>query len=188
MPQAQQLSFLPLLVAFYSTLQNEGLYQWVVRRAKAIDSQLLFATAWHQRADALSSVVVFFGLLGRWFGFGFADLIAAVIVGLLIIKMAVGILLQAADELIDRSVTKDDYELIWRAIEGVEGVIQLRSLRTRVSAGQVYMDATVLLDENLSFVEACRIKALIKSQLADLAGVLIADVLIDVVCLGLEES
>jgi len=178
----QSVSYVPLLVAFYSMLQNEGLYHWVMSRARSVNSDLLVATAWHQRADALSSFVVLVGLGGSWLGFVYADIMAATVVGVLIIKMASGILMKAADELIDRSVDQKDYDRIWGVLVDVVGAEQVVALRTRVTAGRVNMDASLVLAGDLSLKDVAVIKAKVKERLLGLPDILITDIVIEVDC------
>ena len=47
---------------------------------------MLVADAWQARADALSSLVVATGLGGALIGFNFADALAAIIVGAMIVR------------------------------------------------------------------------------------------------------
>ena len=57
------------------------------RRAAAFP--MLVANAWHARSDAASSLVVAAGIGGSLAGFAFADSVAAVIVGFMIVRMGV---------------------------------------------------------------------------------------------------
>ena len=50
---------------------------------------MLIANAWHARSDAASSLVVAVGIGGNLMGFVFADSVAAVIVGFMIVRMGV---------------------------------------------------------------------------------------------------
>ena len=49
-------------IAAISILVNEWLYHYTKRIAKKTRSKLLLANAWHQRSDAIASVVVLFGI------------------------------------------------------------------------------------------------------------------------------
>ncbi|MDE5007131.1 cation transporter, partial [Francisella tularensis subsp. holarctica] len=65
--------------AIFSIVGNEFIYQYTMRAANKIDSDLLRANAWHSRSDMWSSVVVLVGLFGAFLGFAWMDAIAAFI-------------------------------------------------------------------------------------------------------------
>jgi divalent metal cation (Fe/Co/Zn/Cd) transporter len=64
-------------------------------------SPMLIANAWHARSDAASSLVVAVGIVGNMMGYNFADSVAAVIVGFMIVRMGAVFAWEAVQELID---------------------------------------------------------------------------------------
>lgn len=59
----------------------------MLKVAKKVKSSMLVANAWHARSDAASSLVVLVGIAGNPLGYPILDPIAALVVGLMIIKM-----------------------------------------------------------------------------------------------------
>jgi cation diffusion facilitator family transporter len=53
-----------LWVSGFTILAKEGLYQYTMRAARRFDSDMLKASAWHHRSDAISSIIVFLGIAG----------------------------------------------------------------------------------------------------------------------------
>ena len=96
--------WLALPIAVISILANEGLFHYTQRIGKHIHSDLIIANAWHHRSDAGSSIVVLLGLLGSLAGFIYLDAIAAILVGLLIIKMGWSYGWNSVKELVDTAV------------------------------------------------------------------------------------
>ena len=78
---------LTIPIAIISILANEGLFHYTQVIGRRIQSDLIFANAWHHRSDAASSIVVLFGLIGSLAGFVYLDALAAIVVGILIIHM-----------------------------------------------------------------------------------------------------
>ncbi|TEU22659.1 MAG: cation transporter, partial [Gammaproteobacteria bacterium] len=62
-------STLLLSVAALSIFSKEALYWYTLKVAKTYKSEMLKANAWHSRSDALSSIVVFIGILGSLNGY-----------------------------------------------------------------------------------------------------------------------
>jgi divalent metal cation (Fe/Co/Zn/Cd) transporter len=72
--------------ALVTLAAKEGLFRYMLATAERLRSPMLVANAWHARADALSSLVVAAGIGGALLGFNFADAVAAIIVGGMIVK------------------------------------------------------------------------------------------------------
>ena len=145
--------FYVLLIAVFSVLFNEVLYWYTKRIAKQINSQLLNANAWHHRSDSASSLIVVLGTGAAWLGFGLYDAIAAIIVGLMIIKMAWQFCWHSLQELVDTALDDSTVEKIKAMIISVPGVRALHHLRTRSVGGAVFCDLHILVDPKISVSE-----------------------------------
>jgi cation diffusion facilitator family transporter len=108
-------------------------------------------------ADALSSLVVAAGVGGALLGFPFADGVAAIIVGGMIVKVGLGFAWSAIRELIDTSLTEDEVGGIRATIETTPGVRGLHELRTRRMAHQALVDAHIQVSPRISVSEGHRI-------------------------------
>lgn len=163
--QLQAPGALALLVAAVTILAKEGLYRYTVRAAVFFQSNLLRANAWHHRSDAISSVVVFVGVAGGLLGFKFMDSFAAVGVALMIAHIAWDLIRKATRELVDTGLEPERLRAIRALINEVEGVRDLLLLRTRRSAGQVLLDAHVLVSPELSVSEGHQIGMYVRDRL-----------------------
>ncbi|MCL2386444.1 MAG: cation diffusion facilitator family transporter, partial [Defluviitaleaceae bacterium] len=70
---------LALVAAIVSIAVKEGVFWYVRAAAKKIDSGALMADAWHSRADGLSSIGSFIGIMGARMGFPVMDSVAAIV-------------------------------------------------------------------------------------------------------------
>jgi len=142
-----------LIIAGISILFNEGLFHYITRMGKQINSNALNVSAWHHRGDALSSVVVLLGIGGSILGMHYLDSIAAIIVALIIIKMAVQMIWQSTRELIDTAVDQQTLQKINANIAQVHGVQAVHQLRTRLLGGLIFVEVHVLVDPHISVSE-----------------------------------
>jgi len=163
--QLQAPGALALLVAAVTILAKEGLYRYTLRAAALFQSNLLRANAWHHRSDAISSVVVFVGVAGGLLGFRFMDTFAAIGVALMIAHIAWDLIRKATRELVDTGLEPERLRAIRALINEVEGVRDLLLLRTRRSAGQVLLDAHVLVSPSLSVSEGHQIGMYVRDRL-----------------------
>ena len=146
-----------LWVAVATVLAKEALYHYLVRVARRLRSQLLTANALHTRADAASALVVVVGIGGALLGWPFLDLLAAALMGFMILRMGVQLAWGALQELIDTGLDGKEVEAIRRALVATPGVVGLHELRTRRMAHQALVDAHVQVDARISVSEGHRI-------------------------------
>ena len=146
-----------LWVAIATVVSKEGLYRYLIRVAEKQRSQLLTANALHTRADAASALVVVVGIGGALLGWPFLDLLAAALMGFMILRMGAQLGWQAMQELIDTGLDGTEVEAIRRALVTTPGVVGLHDLRTRRMAHQALVDAHVQVDARISVSEGHRI-------------------------------
>lgn len=144
-------------VAIATVLAKEGLYRYLIRVAERLRSQLLIANALHTRADAASALVVVVGIGGALLGWSFLDLLAAALMGFMILRMGVELAWGALKELIDTGLDDAQVEAIRQTLLATPGVLGLHGLRTRRMAHQALVDAHVQVSPRISVSEGHRI-------------------------------
>lgn len=142
-----------LYVALFSVLINEVLYRYTRRIGEKIVSKLLITNAWHHRSDSASSLVVLIGAGCAWLGYMKLDAVAAIIVGVMIIKMAWQFGWSSIQELIDTGLDDVTLAKIKKTIIGVPGVKALHQLRTRSVGGTIFLDVHILVSPMISVSE-----------------------------------
>ncbi|MES9939704.1 MAG: cation diffusion facilitator family transporter [Candidatus Thiodiazotropha sp. 6PLUC2] len=163
---------LTLYVAAFSILANEALFFYTRYLANLINSDLLRANAWHHRSDSVSSIVVLVGIGGTILGLPYLDAIAAVLVGLMVVKIGWELGWQALHELADAGLEEESLEEIRKVIGSVSGVNNVHMLRTRKLGGHALADVHVQVDPWLSVSEGHRIAEVVQYGLIDGVDVL----------------
>ncbi|WP_234084258.1 cation diffusion facilitator family transporter [Azonexus sp. R2A61] len=151
-------------VAVATVLVKEGLYHYLIAAARRLRSQLLTANAMHTRADAASALVVVVGIGGALAGWDFLDLLAAAVMGFMILRMGVVLAWGAIQELIDTALDDSQVDAILGSLQSAPGVRGLHGLRTRRMAGQALVDVHLQVDPRISVSEAHRIGELARRQ------------------------
>ena len=145
------------LAAFWTAVATvvakELLYRYLIRVAEKLRSQLLTANALHTRADAASALIVVIGIGGALLGWSFLDLLAAALMGFMILRMGVELAWGALKELIDTGLDEAQVSAIRQTLEATPGVCGLHELRTRRMAHQALVDAHVQVDPRISASE-----------------------------------
>jgi len=151
------VELLALWVALFTAVSKEILFRYLLRIAESLRSPMLAANAWHTRADAASALVVVVGIAGALLGWTFLDLLAAAIMGFMILRMGLKLAWESLQELIDTGLDKKKVEAIRRTLLDTPGVLGLHELRTRRMAHQALVDAHILVDPRISVSEGHRL-------------------------------
>ncbi|OUR92085.1 cation-efflux pump [Cycloclasticus sp. 44_32_T64] len=151
--QSLSYGWLIIGIATLSVLSKEVMFHLTMRTAKETKSALLKANAWHHRSDAISSLVVLIGVGLEMAGFQYFDSIAALVVGLMVVKIGVDLVLSASKELVDTALDARIVEQIKQLILNVHGVRQLHFLRTRKMGETALVDVHILVDPKISVSE-----------------------------------
>lgn len=142
-----------LPIALFSILANEILFHYTRYVGKRIQSALITANAWHHRSDAAASMVVSIGLIGSLCGFYYLDAFAAIIVGIMIIKMGLNYGWDSVKELVDTAVEPEKLAEIEQIIQSVDGVKKIHQLRSRLMGGDILIDVHILVSPSISVSE-----------------------------------
>ena len=103
-----------LIVAVFSVVIKEALYRITKKRGESLNLAALIANAWHHRTDAISSIPVFVAaLVIRFFPqYYFLDNVAAIIVGIFLIKAAWDIVKPSLAEIMEAQIHGDIVETL----------------------------------------------------------------------------
>ena len=170
---------LALWTAGLALVAKEGLFRYMLHVGEKLRSPMLIANAWHARSDAASSLVVAVGIVGNMMGYTFADSVAAVIVGFMIVRMGAVFAWEAVQELIDTGLSIEEVDSIRQVIIDTPGVASLHELRTRRMAHRSLVDAHVCVDPRISVSEGHHIAELTRKRVLD-SHESVSDVLVHV--------
>jgi cation diffusion facilitator family transporter len=145
------------------------------REGRRLKSAFLVADATHTRADLFVSLGVVATFAAAKAGLPWADPVAAMAIAAVIAVQAVRILVSAFNVLTDRAAI--DPERIESLAMSVDGVRQVRDVRTRGRGDAVYVDLTVRLDGDVTLRDAHavadRIEELLKGTHPEIVDVVV---------------
>jgi len=156
-----------LLIAAISIISKEVLYHMTRTVAKKVRSPLLEANAWHHRSDAVSSIIVFIGIGGTYFGYPLLDAIAAMLVALMIGKIGLDLSRQSMQELVDTALDPEMVERIKQAILSIDDVRHLHLLRSRRMGHNALVDVHIQVSPKLSVSEGHHIAEMVEKALME---------------------
>ena len=145
--------FSAIIAAITSIIVKELMYWYTIKYANEINSPSLKADAWHHRSDALSSIGALIGIVGARMGYPFLDPLVAIIIALVIIKVAFDICKQSIAQLIDEAASEDDVQSIIDKINSIDGIYEIKNLKTRQHSNRLYVDVDISVDATLTVEE-----------------------------------
>ena len=144
---------------------NISLAIWQRYWAKRLQSNILLADASHTFADALTTVVVIIGWQLSTYGYQWLDTVCALLVACLVLYLAYQLFQRAIPVLVDRIAI--DPELLLAVVKEVDGVREVRGLRSRWNGSTGVVDMVIAVDADLLTDEAHKIADNIENLLAD---------------------
>ncbi|MCK4931735.1 MAG: cation transporter [Candidatus Aminicenantes bacterium] len=157
--------FLVLAVAAISVISKEIIFHITRKISRITQSAALYANAWHHRSDSFSSMAVLIGGAASLSGWGYADHMATIIVGIMIMGVAGKIFYDNLIELTEHSADKKSIQTIERILSRAEGIYGWHALRTRSVGGELFLDCHVIVDPDLSVLESHKIIERIEEQI-----------------------
>lgn len=154
-----------LIVAVISVVSKEKLFALTIKVSRITASTSLYANAWHHRSDAFSSIAVLIGGIAGLFGWGHADHMAAIVVGVMIVGVAGKILYEGLIELSEHAADGESIKTIERVISEQKGVASFHALRTRKLGGELFLDVHVLVNPKISVAESHQISIEIENKI-----------------------
>ncbi|EOB8683608.1 MAG: cation diffusion facilitator family transporter [Staphylococcus aureus] len=124
--------------------------------AKRTKSSSLNSAAKDNLSDSLVSIGTAIGLIFTQIGFPIVDIILATLLGLLIVYTGFGIFKEAIFMLSD-GFNETELEAYRNDILEVDAVQKVKSIKGRYHGSSVFIDVTIVVDANLSLVEAHQI-------------------------------
>jgi len=158
---------LVLVAAVGAIAVKEVVYRVTKAVAMKYHCPAALANAWHDRADALSSVAVIAGVVAQKFGFSHGDQVAAIGIGVMVVIVATKLIGDCLGELIEKAVDEATIEQIKDIIKANGQIRQYHRLRTRTIGRQVSLDVHILVDPHLHIAAAHEIADSLEKALTE---------------------
>lgn len=165
--------YIALVAAAVSIAAKEILYHATIRTGKKTGSTVVIANAWHHRSDALSSIGALVGIGGsivlgeKW---AILDPLASCAISVAVIVVAVRLAIPSLAELLETSLPEDIEAEIINTASAVNGVKDIHELKTRRNGMSFIIDAHIVVDPEISIVEAHDIATDVEEALRERYG------------------
>lgn len=128
-----------------------GFQKWVVRRT---GSQAIAADSLHYQTDLFMNIAIMIALALTSYGFGMADALFALLIGIFIFISAFKMANTAVQSLLDIQLPQHEQDKIMILTLSVVGVRGAHDLRTRQAGVTRFIQIHIELDDNLKLIDA----------------------------------
>ncbi len=151
----------------FATLATNIVVAWYEnRRGHELSSELLIADAAHTRTDVFITVGVLIGVLLSRGGLTWVDPVVAIVIALLIVRVAYQILSRAVPVLVDeRAIPEPTIRRSAQAVEGVKSAYGIRSRGGNAGSGVRYAEVTIAVDSAANVADAHAIADAVEERL-----------------------
>ncbi|KIX91417.1 transporter [Staphylococcus microti] len=137
--------------------------------ARKVKSSALKAASYDNLSDALVSLGTVIGIVGVYLGVPMLDTLAAIVIGLLIMKTSIDIFKETAVTLTD-GYDEEELAYIHECISAIVGIQEIRDIKARSHGVISFIDVTIAVDPNLSVVESHEISDQVETRLKENLG------------------
>ena len=143
--------------AIFSIAINELMFRQTVCVGTQTSSPSITAKAWESRSDVYSSIAVLAGILGAKMGFYFMDPLAAIAVGVIIMRICILMVKDATLKLMDKAPEHVPEE-VRQAVARVKDILEVRDINARELGREMELEIGLLVPEHITVSQGERIK------------------------------
>lgn len=158
-----------LIVGVISSFLMFAVFLYNRNLAKKVKSNALKAASYDNLSDALVSIGTVIGILGVYIGIPMLDTLAAIVIGLLIMKTSIDIFKETAITLTD-GYDVDELEHIEQIISSIPGIKEIRDIKARSHGVMSFIDVTIAVEPELNVIESHQISDHIETKLQQQLG------------------
>ncbi|ELJ9199015.1 cation transporter, partial [Staphylococcus pseudintermedius] len=153
-----------IIVGMISSIVMFAVFIFNRNLSKKVNSSALRAASYDNLSDALVSIGTVIGVLGVYMGVPMLDTIAAIVIGLLIMKASIDIFKETAVTLTD-GYDEEELTQIQQIISSVSGIKEIRDIKARSHGVISFIDVTIAVNPKLNVIESHEISDHIESKL-----------------------
>ncbi len=159
----------PRWVAFFGAIVGSVLssikYKFARCVARELDSPAIQAHAAHNKTDSITSALVAVGIFFARSGLMFLDPLIAIFEAVHILFSSGEVFLKGVRGLLDASVPHEKLLKIENASLGIDGVRDVAEIRARQSGQEIFIDISVILQNDINVAEASLVKQKIRENI-----------------------
>lgn len=162
-PEVPEITVMSFIIMGITIIVNLIVSRYENSQGEKLKSNILISDAKHTLSDVYVSVTVILGFIAIQMGFSFIDPIIAIVIAILIAKMAIDIIKSSSTILLDS--TPIDEEKIKTIVNSVPEIKECHRIRSRGMPAHIYVDFHIVIESCYSFNKAHEISHKVERKL-----------------------
>ena len=154
-----------LFAAVISIIIKEALFRYTIKVGEISNNPAVIADAWHHRSDAYSSIAALIGIAGAKVSFLYLDPLAALVVSILIAKIAFKLIRENIGIMMDEKPQAAFVANIRAIARDSQGVIRIDNIKVHRRGSTFTIDLEIAVDGSISVDEGHRIASEVRNRL-----------------------
>jgi len=155
------------LMALIGIAVNISMTRYMMKVGRKINSPAIIADAQHQKVDIFSCAAIVVGVVGSNLGLLILDPLVAILIAVLVLKIAFNVGKENIDNLMGKVPSKDLIEEITKAGTSVKGVKGMHDIKVNYMGPNASVDLHITVDPELSLRNAHKISHQVEKSVID---------------------
>lgn len=167
-PQTAILSFIPIIILVIALITKAAMAFYFTRIAKKTGSPAIKATAIDCRNDILVTVVALLGFGSNFLSIGLIEPIAAILIGLWVLKQGYSIGKENINFLVGRCPPNEVIEKIEKKVLSIKEIKGIKKIRAHYVGNHVHVEIRALIDKKTPLQKAHDIEVLVENKVKEI--------------------
>lgn len=155
------------IMAFVGIIVNMVVSTYIISIGKQIKSPAIIADGKHQRADIFTSIAILVGVVVSNMGYPFIDPIIAIVIGILIVKIAIEIFIANVNHILGKIPSEEFVQRIYEVADSVPQAHNPHEIMVDCNGSYAFVSLHVELDENLILRDSHKIAHEVQDKILD---------------------
>ncbi|MFA7156868.1 MAG: cation diffusion facilitator family transporter [Bacilli bacterium] len=166
-----EFSWWLVIICFITILTKFILYKYVTKINKDVNSNLISANAQDHKNDMLLTIGTLIGVLGATVNLAWLDSIMGILISLWIYYIAIRIIYENCNILLDKSIDENDKKNIIEIIKKYPEIKNIDSIKSKPIGNEYLIITELSIDGNMSVNNSHRIIENVKNEIMDIDAV-----------------
>lgn len=166
-----EFSWWLVIICFITILTKFILYKYVTQKNKNVNSNLISANAQDHKNDMLLTTGTLIGVLGATVNLAWLDSVMGILISIWIYYIAIKIIYENCNILLDKSINEDDKQNIITIIKKYPEIINIDSLKSKPIGNDYLIIIELSVDGNMTVNNSHNIIETIKEEIMYISNI-----------------
>ena len=155
------------IMAFVGVVVNLIVSTYIISIGRKINSPAIIADGKHQRADIFTSIAILVGVFVSNMGYPFIDPIIAIVIGILIVKIAVEIFISNVNNILGKIPSEEFIKRIWDITDSVPQAHNPHEIKVDCNGFYAFVSLHIEIEGDMVLKDSHKIAHQVQDKILD---------------------